>query len=232
MADDMSACWLHFQRAVQHALFARSNLRKYLIVIEQLLEPHWWWQLSVFSYGGILVHSFFTELLYCLNKSVRAELQLSNRCSHIWLEKSFYTEEFMVDSMAGRCPGLVAAKQAQSKFGMKSLCWHGVHGFFPMCCCAVWPNISTHLIFPEDIVPDLWFIQIHLAKAEFQLFYYFQSEDAFSFKPSKQAIFVLSYISTSANWGLWTLRWSFWTSFKLECPIIPWTGFVCPLIKI
>ena len=63
----------------------------------------------------------------------------------------WYPEEFMVDSMTARCPGPVAAEQAQMisppppclTVGMRCLCWYAAFGFLQTCCCALWPNIST-----------------------------------------------------------------------------------------
>jgi len=68
--------------------------------------------------------------------------------------------------MTARCPGTVAAKQAQI-ITPPPLCLtpgmrNDVFGFWPPWCCVLWPIISTLVLsVQKHIVPEvLWFVHI------------------------------------------------------------------------
>jgi len=111
-------------------------------------------------------------------------------------------EEFTVDSMTARCPGPVAAEQAQTICSSPP-CLTGLRS---LVCAKPAKNLHFGLFCPKDIVPEvLWFVQMQLSKPKM----FFLERRGFLLQP----------FQTSHTWGLSSLRcsplWCFTVSLSI-----------------
>jgi len=116
----------------------------------------------------------------------------------------------MFDSVTGRCQGPVAAKQAQI-ITPPTCAWQLVWGMwvFQTWCCALWPNICTHVrktLFHKSC--DLWCNLSHAAM------FFFKEKRIFPCNPSKQAQSFQTLLSRTLAQLLGTLSF-LWTLHSL-----------------
>lgn len=99
----------------------------------------------------------FVGSLSCCKFQPSFSCQIDGLTFDSWI--LWYTEEFMANSMTGKCPGPVAAKQAHIK--PNAWRWYNgviadVSGFCQTWHCVLWQNFSFFVfIGPKDIATHL-----------------------------------------------------------------------------
>lgn len=121
--------------------------------------------------------------------------------------------ELLCTPKSDRCPGLIAAKQAQI-ISCPPLCWQVVLSTNMLCLfcffqhvhgCTLWPNSSTLVSSVQEM---LWFVLMLLCKAKLCSHVLFR-EKRLTFLPTIQLSWTLAFDKLTEAYTVWDMAFVF-----------------------